>query len=288
MKTNIFQKALMLSMVLSGYFVSPDTCFAQQQNDGQKKTKKNITLHITKKVDGKTIELDTTFVTEDEFDSEAFLKKRGFDFESKNIKDIQKDIVIRHPEFNSFSWSDTDIPDTLQHDKDRMIVFSDKFDFDMPPMPDYPFRNFHFKGSHRNTNFNERDFEELIEKMARKFDFEEMTPMGEMKNFTIRKHRNGKKVTITFEDRDDDDFDHENRSRNNSRVIIYNNGDRTVISPDDERMLNRTREPGERIRLEKKIATDDENRIIIKDDGDKKLPKKTEKRVIIIKEDDDK
>jgi len=287
MKTYIFQKVLMLSMVLAGYFVSPDTCFAQQQNDGQKKSKKNITLHITKEVEGKTIELDTTFVTEDEFDSEAFLKKRGFDFDFKNLKDIQKDIVIRHPEFNSFSWSGTEIPDTLRHEKDRMIAFSDKFDFEMPPLPDYPFKNFHFKAPQRNNNFNKRDFEELIEKMARKFDFEEMTPIGEMKNFTIRKHRHGKKVTITFEDRDDD-FDHSSRTRNNKRVIIYNNGDRTVISPDEERMLNRTREPGERIRLEKRIATDDENRIIIKGEEDKKLPKKTEKRVIIIKEDDDK
>ncbi len=48
-------------------------------------------------------------------------------------------------------------------------------------------------------------------------------PFGEMKQVVVKKKRNGKKVIITFEDRDEFACEHGNKGE--ERVMIYKNDD---------------------------------------------------------------
>ena len=62
---------ILLSFAATGLILFGGNCFAQQKSDDQAKAKKTYTIHITKEVDGKTIVVDTTVVTNADFDAVA-------------------------------------------------------------------------------------------------------------------------------------------------------------------------------------------------------------------------
>lgn len=185
-------------LLLSGY------SFAQGKTESQPKEKKTITIHVTKEDDGNITIIDTTVVTDADFDADAFLLEKGVGVEkSDNKKQVEKKIVIMNPSSKSLTYTEGtgNTVDTVMMGDGQIIILRNQhqdqdlesldkdmhFDFDMP-------EGFgHFQGPM---------FEQMIKGMMQEYGLDGFMPFGEMEKIVVKKKRNGKKVIITFEDRE--------------------------------------------------------------------------------------
>lgn len=261
---NVTSRSLFLiSCVGAVFLLLPVLSLAQEKTENQPQGKKTITIHVTKEVDGKTMVIDTTVVTDGEFDADAFLAEKGvLENTPGNEQRMERRIIIRHPGEKDFNFHDSDgtFPDTLKFGDDQEIIFSDKFD--------RPFPHFNEPGIKHQFNFRMPgdfapmpgpDFDHMLEGMLRSYGLDEMMPLGEMKQAVVKKKRNGKKVIITFKDRDKTEHSKSHRNKKGENVFYYNDGGQGMVAPGHER-------------------------IIIEENPGNKQPLKTEKKVIIIKE----
>ncbi len=289
MLTKTTSRLILLSFALAGFILLSGSSFAQQKSDEQAKGKKTITIHVTKEVDGNVVVIDTTVVTDGDFDADAFLAEKGIDSNiPENKRRVEKNVIIRHPGTKEFEWTESDgnLPDTIRLDNSEMFVYNDDFDIDIdvpspPDMEDLPFHHYKFNNHAEMPYFNEHQMEIMIEGMARSFGLEDVMPFGEMKQMVVKKKRNGKKVIITFEDRDETDM--ERKQENEERVIILKDDDGNGSQVEKHIIIKG--KPGEKVIIkEGKNAETNEVEVTVDVDTDKAAPAKTEKKVIIIKE----
>jgi hypothetical protein len=242
---------LPITFTIAGFLLFSVSSFAQQKSDNQAKGKKTITIHVTKEVDGNTIVIDTTIVADGDFDTDAFLEEKGVRGDKPEAgRNIEKHIIIRHPGSQEFSWSESDgnLSDTIIINDDREFSFNDKIDMPPPPPPHagrpYDF-NFNMPGEFHH--FRGQQFEEMMEGMAKTFGLENVMPFGEMKQVVVKKKRNGKKVIITFEDRDKEGTEQgQGHKRKEEKVIIYKNGEQGMVPQNEERIIING-QPGENV-----------------------------------------
>jgi len=282
-KTTFF---VLSSLLLGLIFFTPGT-YAQQKTGDQAKGKKTITIHVTKEVDGNTVVIDTTIVTDGDFDADAFLEEKGIvnDMPKAGGK-IEKDIVIRHPGSKEFTWieSDGNSPDTISIKDKHVFVFKDDQVLLAPPShQDMPF-NYNFSMPHSFPHMEAQQFEMLLEGLARSFGVENVWPFGEMKQMVVKKKRNGKKVIITFEDRDENSNNNTQGNKNEEKVIILKNGEQGMIHQNDEQVIIEG-QAGENVVIRRKvIKTENGEQVIINAEVDSPTPVVKEKKVIIITE----
>lgn len=274
------------SLLIGLIFFSAGT-YAQQKSDESPKAKKTITIHVTKEVDGNKIVIDTTVVTYGDFDADAFLEEKGVINDMPEAgKNVEKQIIIRHPGNDEFGWNDSrsNGPDTIIINDDKVFVYKDNHDMLAPPIEGIPF-NFNFDMPQGFHPMHGPQFEDMLEGMARTYGLENIMPFGEMKQVVVKKKRNGKKVIITFEDRKDEDGDREQgNSKKQEKVIIYGNGDQGSIPQNEERVMVKGN-PGENIIIHKTVKkTANGDQVIINAEVENPSPVKTEKKVIIITE----
>jgi hypothetical protein len=106
-------------------------------------------------------------------------------------------------------------------------------------------------------------------------------PFGEMKQMVVKKKRNGKKVIITFEDRDETS---RRNTKTEEKVIILKNPDQAGVPGNENRIIIKGN-PGEKIIINEDIDTETNEKMVTVDvETDNATPVKTEKKVIIIKE----
>jgi hypothetical protein len=290
MKTKLNFRHFPFAVAFTGLILLSASSFAQQKTEEQASTnKKTFTIHITKEVDGNTVVIDTTVVTDGDFDADAFLEEKGvLDDMPANSKHIEKDVIICHPggghEF-SRNNSDDNLPDTVFINNDTIIVFSDKFDMSTPPPHPGMSYNYNFGMPADFPLIQGPQIEEMFEGLANSFGLENVMPFGEMKKMVVKKKRNGKKVIITFEERDKETVEQEHgNKKNQEKVIIYKNGGQSSVPQNEERIII-DGQTGEKIIINKKVETNgDEKTITVKADVDKSAPVVKEKKVIIIKE----
>lgn len=287
MKTRI--SFAILSFALAGFIIFPLSSFAQQKSEDQASGKKTITIHVTKEVDGNTVVIDTTVVTDGDFDADAFLEGKGVISDvPEDGKNVEKHIVIRHPGNDEFGWSDSrsNSPDTIIINGDRVIVFNDKFDMPAPPPPHagMPF-DFNFNMPWEFRHMEGPQFEGMMEGMARSLGLENVMPFGEMKQVVVKKKRNGKKVIITFENRDKEGTEHgQGNKKKEEKVIIYKNDEQGMAPQNEERVIING-EPGENIVIHKSVKkTEKGDQLIINAEVEQPKTVKKEKKVIIITE----
>jgi len=279
----------LISFTITGFLLFSGNSYAQQKPDGHATGKKTITIHVTKEDNGNTVVIDTTVVTEGEFDADAFLEEKGvLNDMSESGDNIEKNIIIRRPRHQDMSWnnSDQETPDTLFRNNDTIIILSDHFDMAVP--------NVGHQGSADHFDFEMPDdfspmqsshFEDMMEGMLRSFGLENVMPFGEMKQVVVKKKRNGKKVIITFEDRKGNREEHEHGNKKEQKVIILRDGDQGMAPQNEERVIING-QPNENIVIRKTVkGVDIGNQVIINEDVDKPAKVKKETRVIIIKED---
>ena len=70
----------------------------------------------------------------------------------------------------------------------------------------------------------------MLEGMLRSYGLDDMMPLGEMKQAVVKKKRNGKKVIITFEDREDKQSGKSHRNKKEEKVYYFNDGGQGMIS----------------------------------------------------------
>ncbi len=272
MKTSV--SFFLVLFAIAGFILLPGNSFAQQKSGEQAKGKKSITIHVTKEVDGNTVVIDTTIVTDGDFDADAFLEGKGITKDMpEEGQNIEKNIVIRHPGEDS-SLHTTQHVDTIVVNDERVIILQndDEFDFPAPPPPhmgmpfDPDFR--------MHQGFSQKQappVEAIIEGVARSFGLGDVMPFGEMKKVVVKKKRNGKKVIITFEDRDEAPCEHGNKDE--ERVMIYKNDDNRNSPHKEVRVI---------------VLDNPDQKPVIAKDADNAGPGKQEgkqqKQVIIIKE----
>lgn len=267
------------------FLLQPFNSFAQQKQEGQVKAKKTYTIHVTKEVDGNTVVLDTTVVTDGDFDADAFLEEKGVMNDVPEAgKNTEKHIIIRRPGSREFSWnnSDENVPDTIIINDDKSLLFDDKFDRPFPPDSEMPY-DFHMPRGFRHMQGPQ--FEDMLENMARSLGLEDVMPFGEMKQVVVKKKHKGKKVIITFEDREGNNRDRGHGNKKEQKVIIYGNDDQGMAPRNEERVIIEGK-PGENVVIHRNVKkTGNGDQVIINAEVDKAVPVKKETRVIIIRED---
>lgn len=281
-KTTFF----VISTLLIGLiFFTPGT-YAQQKSDDQAKTKKTITIHVTKEVDGNTIVIDTTVITDGDFDADAYLKEKGVMKDMPEAgKNVEKHIIIRHPGSGEFSWngSDGNSPDTIIIKDDKVLIFKDNHDMLAPSVEGMPF-DFNFNMPHAFPHMESQQFEMMLEGLARSFGVENVWPFGEMKQMVVKKKRNGKKVIITFEDRMENSDNIGLGNKKEEKVIILKNGEQGMMPQNNEQVIIEGQE-GENVVIRRKvIKTENGEQVIINAEVDSPTPVVKEKKVIIITE----
>lgn len=282
----------LLSFTIAGFILFAGTCSAQQKSDDQAKGGKTITIHVIKEMDGKTIVVDTTVVTDGDFDTDAFLEKKGVGIDmAKKGENVDKRIVIIHPDSKEFprGESDKNSPDTVGNMDKQVFIFKDDYDLIAPPGPrgGMPF-HYKLQMPEDFSPMHNPNFEIMMEGMARALGLENVMPFGEMKQVVVKKKRNGKKVIITFEDRKAYNGEQGQGNKKEEKVIIYKNGDQGIAPKNDERVFI-DGETGEKIIIQKEVRkTENGNEIIVNTSVDKAAPVKVEKKVIIITEEEKK
>ncbi|MEI6061523.1 MAG: hypothetical protein WCR72_12500 [Bacteroidota bacterium] len=284
MKTRPIFHVFFLPMLFTGLVLLSGQGFAQQKAADQAAAKKTITIHVTKEVDGHTTVIDTTVITEGDFDADAFLQEKGvMDDMPGGMDKMDKNIIIRH---RGMGQEDADkdagnVPDTLIINNDTVIVLTERPEFDMPDSHqgrdwDRP----HFNPGMQDgfPPFDAPRFEDMMRGMARSFGLDGLMPFGDMKQIVVKKKNHGKTVTITFEDREDGCCErrHGNRHKHDGR--------------DEERMEYDQHDQGNAPRHEERVIIqgNPDQKVIILKDTDKNVPVKKQKKVIIIREEKEK
>ncbi|MEI8046723.1 MAG: hypothetical protein WCI92_05040 [Bacteroidota bacterium] len=272
MKTRV--SFFLVSFAITGFILLPGYSFAQQKSDEQAKAKKTITIHVTKEVDGNTVVIDTTIVTDGDFDTDVFLEGKGITKDMpQEGQNIEKNIIIRHPGEDS-SLHRTEHADTIMVNDERVIILQNDDEFDLPAPPP-PHMGMPFDPEFRmHPGFSQKQgppVEAIIEGMSRSFGLGDVMPFGEMKKVVVKKKRHGKKVIITFEDRDEAACEHGNKDE--ERVMIYKNDDNRS-SPHKEVRVIVLDNPDQKTVIDKEVDHTDPG----------KQEVKQPKQVIIIKE----
>jgi hypothetical protein len=285
MKTITIKSFFLLAFAAAGLLLLPGRSFAQQKTEDQAKSKKTITIHITKEVDGNTVVIDTTVVTDGDFDADAFLEEKGVlnDMPEKG-NNVEKHIIIRHPGTQEFSDNDSDesMPDTIIINEDKSLLSDDKFDMPFPPNSGMPFN---FDIPKEFHHFDGQRFEDMLEGMARSYGLENVMPFGEMKQMVIKKKHNGKKVIITFRDREGSSDEHRHGNKKEERIIIRQNGEHGMAPRHQERVII-DGQPGKNVVIHRNVKkTENGDQVIINEEVDKPVPAKKKTTVIIIKDD---
>jgi hypothetical protein len=286
MKTKSTHNLFLISFVSAGLLLF-NTSILAQQPDKQSGGKKTITIHVTKEDNGGTTTIDTTIITEGDFDADAFLKDKGvMDEFPENGRQIRKNIIMRHPDVQHFGGNNFEVntPDTIMIDKDTVIIINENFDMPTPPpFPDMPFRP-EFKNQQGFSPMGRPRPDQMMEGFARALGLEDFMPFGDLEKIIVKKKHHGKKVIISFEDRDEACGERDHRRNREEREIIYNNEDQGMVPQNEERVIVKG-EPGRKIIINKNIETNgDEKTITIKADVDNAPTEKQVKKVIIIKE----
>jgi len=282
-KTTFF---VLVTLLIGLIFFTPGT-YAQQKSDEQSTAKKTITIHVTKEVDGNTVVIDTTVITDGDFDADAFLEEKGVMTDSRQKgENVNKHIIIRHPGNDEFGWSDSrsNGPDTIIINDDKVFVYKDNHDMPAPPIEGMPF-NFNFDMPQDFPPMHGPQFEDMFEGMARSYGLENMMPFGEMKQVVVKKKRNGKKVIFTFEDRKDEGAgQNQGKPKKEEKVIIYHNSEQGSNPQNEERIMVKA-QPGENVIIHKTVKkTEKGDQVIINAEVENPSPVKKEKKVIVITE----
>ncbi len=290
MKTGTKINFLMLSLALAGFMLLSQGSFAQLKPGGKGEGKKTVTVRITTETDGKVVKIDTTFVTEGNFDEDAFLT------EKKVLKEAQeqgtateKQVIIRRsgPKEVTYTDSDGNSPDTIIINDGRIIIFNDKNE-----RPDMQIRTPHtgmpneFNMAYGFPPMQGPGFEHMMQGMMRSMGLDNMMPFGELDNIVVKKKHNGKKVIISFKDCDKACCGHKCGDNRQEKVLIYKNDEQGMAPQNEERYVI-DGDNGEKIIILKNVETNgNEKTVTIKADVDKSAPEKQEKKVIIIKKED--
>jgi len=285
------------------FLLLPSSIFAQQKQDNQASAKKTITIHVTKEVDGNIVVIDTTVVTDGDFDADAFLEEKGVlndtDETGENVekriiirhpgsqdftwnesddnssgkgKNVEKRIIIRHPDSKDFTWNETEgkTTDTINIGDDQVFVFNEDFNMHAPPPPHKGMHYYKFNSPEDFHSMRGPQFEDMMQDMLRTMGLENVMPFGEMKQLVVKKKRNGKKVIITFEDRTIEDIEKDQKNKQEENIIIYKNREQGSMPQNEEHIII-SKAPGEKV--------------IINDNPDKTAPLKKEIKVTVIEED---
>jgi len=288
MKTKTVNSFLQISFTIAGLMLLAGSSFAQQKSEEKTNAKKTITIHVTKDVDGHTTVIDTTIVTTEDFDADAFLQEKGVLKEvPEDGRNVERRIIIRHPGEQEFNWSDKDgnLPDTINFNADKLIILDDKFDKSVPP-PHHRGMQFRYKYDNPQAFPPMRgpQFEDMMEDMLKTFGLEDVMPFGEMKQVVVKKKNHGKKVIITFEDREGGSSEKSQGNKNEEKIIIYRNGEQGMAPQNEEHIIIEGQN-GEKTVITKNVETNGTQKTItVKADVDKSAPVNQEKQVIIIKE----
>jgi hypothetical protein len=266
MKTHFTNRFLLLSFALAGFIFLSANSYAQQKHDDQPKGQKTITIHVTKVEDGRTIVIDTTVVTDGDFNADAYLEDKGVMRNSPGSnEDMEKEIIIRHPGKHQFEQgeSDENLPDTIIINTDRVYAFNDHFDMDapLPPLhPDMPFEYFQYDNPQEFSHFDGHQMEDMLQELARSFGLEDVMPFGDMKQIVVKKKHNGKKVIITFEDRDKSSAEHS--KKHEEKIIILNDNNTGMAARHEERVIIQG-DPGEGNGAENGTQSKQQKKVII-------------------------
>jgi putative transposon-encoded protein len=285
MKTITTKSFFLLAFAAAGFLLLPGRSFAQQKTEDQAKSKKTITIHVTKEVDGNTVVIDTTVVTDGDFDADAFLEEKGVLDDLPEIENnVEKHIIIRHPGSQEFSWNDSDnkAPDTIIINEDKSLLFDDKFDMPFPPNSGMPFN---FNMPETLPHFDSKQIEEILEGMARSIGLENVTPFGEMKQVVVKKKHNGKKVIITFKDREGSSDEYRHGNKKEERIIIHRNSDQGMAPSNEDREIIDGKTGGKFSNSPQCKKTENGDQVIINEEVDKPVRAEKKTTVIIVKDD---
>ena len=294
MKITSISRIFVFSFAVTGFLHLSGNCFAQQKSEDPGKKQKTITIHVTKEVDGNVIVIDTTIVTNDDFDTDAFLKEKGVMDDMPGQKEqMEKEIIIRHPGAKNIEWNESDkyTPDTLVVGDKKVRVFVDTDEIESPDFRHQPGMRYHYYQSDRNhgsPHMQDEEIQRLIEDLTESLGSDNTMSFGDAKQVIIKKKHHGKTIIINFEDNDKDSHKHKGK-KNEEKVMIMRNGEQgSVSSPKQKYIIMEGSPEGKMIINEDVDKATNEKTVTVTVGSDKDAPVKQHKKVIIIKEEKEK
>jgi len=269
MRASFTTRFFLFAFILTGPLLFSVTGFSQEKPDEQKSVNRTITVHVTRESDGKNIVIDTTIINSDDFDADAFLIEKGIDTEMHDKNHQVKEIIVCSDidKNSKHSLHGLNEPDTIISGNDTIIMLS-KF-IEAPGSPSYHHGmstpGFH-PGPEMFSQMEGPQVEAIIEGLARSCGLGDVMPFGEMKKMVVKKKRHGKKIIISFEDRDEDCCKHNACEHKKECVILYNNRGECPKPCNEERVI---------------MKGDPEKKVIIIKNGETVTPEKQEIKVII-------
>lgn len=273
-----------LFCAISALLLLEGKSFAQQKSEEQAAAKKTINIHVTTEIDGNVAVIDTTIVTEDNFDTDVLLQEKGVTNDRHEAgRKVEKCVIIRHPGSQDFSRNKPEInsPDTIVIENDNRFIYKDNHDLLAPSIEAVPF-DYRHDMPHDFNHMEKQQFEMMLEGLARSFGLENVWPFGEMEKVVIKKKRNGKKVIITFEDREENNDNANQGNKKEEQVIILKNEEQGM-SPENEEQIIIDGKTGENVLIRRKVVkTENGEQVITNAEIKNPSPVKKEKKVIII------
>jgi hypothetical protein len=202
MKASLQLRFLFLA-ALTAAFIVPLGSRAQQNQGGQGAVK-TVTIHVTTEENGNTTVIDTTVITSGDFDEDAFLRKKLADTSQRVIV---KTITMKQPGCKESFMEGREKGDTLMVEGDTVIIIHVDNEFDRPASPPGDGEmapGFCFNAPRYFPDMHCPKYEHHMERMMRSYGFNDLRQFGDIKEIVVKKKRHGKKVIITFEDRDEE------------------------------------------------------------------------------------
>lgn len=288
MKITPISRIFAFCFAMIGFLLISGSCFAQQKSEDPGKKQKTITIHITKEVDGNVIIIDTTIVTNDDFDTDAFLREKGVMDDLPGQKEqMEKEIIIRHPGAKKIEWNESDnLPDTLVVGDKKVRVFVDTDEIESPDLRHQPGMRYHYYQSDRNhgsPHMQDEDVQRLIEDLTESLGSDNTMSFGDAKQVIIKKKHHGKTIIINFDDNDKTCC--KKGKKNEEKVMIMRNGEQGSVSSPRQKYIILEGSPDGKMTINEEVdKVTNEKRVTVKVDTDNDTPIKQQKKVIIIKE----
>ncbi len=254
-----------LLLILGILFLSSGMGIAQEKNDNEKSGKQKVNIHITKEIDGVKTVIDTSFTVSEDFDVHHWMEEQDMNpSEPIKSREINKEIKITIPEFAESEIGS--LPDTMIINGDTIFLgingqelkmmfhdFPELADLDIQKYMDESMKDIRtpeFPGSPDCPHFRfegHPPFPPLHQFMMPGLEF--LNDLGTLDNIVIKKKRHGKKIIISFEDRDGEkpirhgkrdhyyynDDEHSQKSpKHYEKKVVIRNHDSKVVDENSE------------------------------------------------------
>ena len=213
--------------------------------------KQKYTIHITREVDGKSTQIDTSFETRDNFDVDTWVNQHGSSAKAFGNKKTDMNVEVSIPDLETEGMPK--VPDTLIINGDtaivnvllgnKMEINQESGDLDTENQFGLQSESFPAPGCCQQHCRRSKSLKGIAEGQPLMMPFggfglpgmENLMSFGELENLTIKTRRHGKKVIMTFRDSERHGESKMHSERGN--VFFFNDGEKQSLPGNNKKVI---------------------------------------------------